>query len=92
MNLTNDMVHHPNHYNILGRKECFEEMLENFGAEAVRNFCLLNVYKYHYRSDFKNGNEDIKKAENYADKFLEMGGNPHLLTKAVTKARGGLNE
>lgn len=82
------MVSHPEHYNLPGRKECFDEMIENFGVEVFRNFCLLNVYKYHYRADFKNGEEDRKKAENYADKYLEMGGSLHLLTKAILKATG----
>lgn len=84
-----EMVIHPSHYNLPGRKECFDEMIENFGIEAFKNFCLLNVYKYHYRANFKNGEEDLKKAENYSNKFLEMGGNPHLLTKAIVKAQGG---
>lgn len=28
-----DMVNHPTHYNIPGRKECIEEMIDRFGVE-----------------------------------------------------------
>lgn len=58
-------VDHPNHYNIPGRKECIDEMLEKFGAEKVKAFCELNAYKYRYRHEMKNGNEDLEKAEWY---------------------------
>ena len=58
-------VDHPNHYNIPGRKECIDEMLEKFGAEKVKAFCELNAYKYRYRHEMKNGEEDLEKAEWY---------------------------
>lgn len=60
--------------------ECIEEMLLLFGAEAVRHFCLLCRYKYKYRYDLKNGQEDLEKAEWYEAKYLELGGNPEQLT------------
>ena len=67
-------VYHPNHYNIPGRKECWDEMVERFGKEATRTFCKLNFFKYIYRHDEKNGQEDLDKAENYKNKFFELGG------------------
>ena len=67
-------VNHPNHYNLPDRKECIEEMLDKFGAEAVRHFCLLNAYKYNYRHEMKGGSEDIAKAEWYMKKYAELGG------------------
>ena len=33
-----DTVNHPAHYNIPGRKECIEEMIDRFGVEAVISF------------------------------------------------------
>lgn len=60
-----DNVNSPAHYTQEGRKECIEEMLEKFGAEAVMDFCKLNAYKYEYRADFKNGDEDRYKAAWY---------------------------
>lgn len=67
-------VNHPKHYNIPGRKECIEEMIEKFGVIAVRHFCLLNAYKYNYRHELKGGEEDIAKAEWYMKKYAELGG------------------
>lgn len=69
-----DIVNHPKHYNIPGRKECIEEMIDKFGAEKVKSFCELNAYKYEYRHELKNGDEDLKKAEWYRKKIEELGG------------------
>lgn len=66
-----ETVNHPSHYN-QGKFECIEVMLETFGKEATKNFCLLNVFKYIWRAGDKNGREDIKKAVWYLDKFLEL--------------------
>jgi NTP pyrophosphatase (non-canonical NTP hydrolase) len=63
----NENVNHPNHYNIPGRKECIVEMVEKFGTEAVEIFCVLNAYKYRYRHELKNGQEDLDKAAWYDD-------------------------
>lgn len=67
-------VIHPGHYNIPGRKECWDEMVERFGVEATKTFCKLNSFKYQYRHSEKNGQEDLDKAENYHRKFIELGG------------------
>ena len=64
----------PKHYNIKGRKECIEEMADMFGIEHVRAFCLLNIQKYIYRYEEKNGEEDIQKAKEYKNMFLKYGG------------------
>ena len=69
-----DNVNHPKHYNIPGRKECIEEMIDLFGVEAVKTFCRLNAYKYRYRHEMKNGLEDLAKATWYENKLLELGG------------------
>ena len=67
----NDNVNHPSHY-CTGKYECIDVMLEVFGKEAVQNFCRLNAFKYLYRSDRKNGIEDINKALWYLNKFVEI--------------------
>lgn len=67
-------VIHPGHYNIPGRKECIEEMLDKFGYGKTEAFCELNSYKYQYRHEQKNGQEDLDKASNYQkmlQKYLE---------------------
>lgn len=66
------MVNHPSHYNIPGRKECIEEMIDRFSSETVISFCRLNVYKYRYRAELKNGIEDLKKADWYEAKMNEL--------------------
>lgn len=68
-----EKVNHPQHYNH-GKYECIDVMVENFGKEAVKHFCLLNAFKYVWRSDYKNGTQDIKKAMWYLDKYLELEG------------------
>ena len=65
-----DAVNHPAHYQ--GAHECIDEMLALFGVEAVKGFCMCNVYKYRYRADKKNGAEDIKKADWYMSKLMEL--------------------
>ena len=67
-----EMVNHPAHYNIPGRKECIEEMLDKFGIDEVISFCRLNCYKYRYRAELKNGAEDLKKADWYESKMHEL--------------------
>ena len=66
----NNTVDHPNHYN--RGMECIEEMISVFGIGMVRNFCLLNVWKYRYRAAEKNGEEDIKKSDWYMKKYIEL--------------------
>lgn len=63
-----EMVIHPDHYNVSGRKECWDEMKELFGDAAVAIFDCLSAYKYRYRAGEKDGNpeeQDKAKIENY---------------------------
>ena len=67
-----DPVNNPKHY-CTGTFECIDVMLEVFGAEAVKNFCELNAFKYLYRNRSKcNRIEDLKKAQWYLNKLLEL--------------------
>lgn len=70
--VTDSNVNHPEHYQ--GKNECIDVMIAMFGKEAVKHFCMCNAYKYRFRSNMKNGEEDIKKAEWYEDKLIELGG------------------
>ena len=69
--MENDNVSHPAHY-CTGKFECIEVMTEVFGIEAVQAFSRLNAFKYLYRTDRKNGVEDIRKANWYLNKYLEL--------------------
>lgn len=66
-----DAVNHPSHYET-GKFECIEVMQEALGYDAVRDFCICNAFKYLYRHKRKNGYEDIKKAQWYLNKCVEM--------------------
>lgn len=68
---TESAVDHPSHY--AGEKyECIEVMREVFGEEATKHFCLLNAFKYIWRSGKKHKSpyEDINKAIWYLNKYL----------------------
>lgn len=67
----NEMVNHPSHYN-QGGMECIDEMILIFGKEATMNFCLCNAWKYRYRANAKNGQEDLDKANWYISKYKEL--------------------
>ena len=44
-----------------------------FGDEAVKAYCRCNIFKYRFRSNLKNGQEDIEKSvwyENYLHDML----------------------
>ena len=66
-----DPVSKPKHYTN-SKVECIDAMIETFGIEAVKNFCLCNAFKYHWRHDAKGGSEDIEKATWYMDKYKEL--------------------
>ena len=71
----NKNVDRPAHYD--GTK-CIENMKAMFGAEAVKDFCRCNAYKYRYRAGRKDGNskeQDIAKADWYEKYLSEMENN-----------------
>lgn len=69
----NDNVNHPSHYtNGEGGIECIDAMISAYGKEAVMCFCKCNAFKYQWRFDKKNGVEDIKKAQWYQNKYIEL--------------------
>ena len=61
----------PDHYKT-GKYECIDVMIEALGKTAVMDFCLCNAFKYIYRCGRKNGIEDIKKAQWYINKYVEL--------------------
>ena len=69
--LVTNAVDHPSHYNQSGM-ECIDEMVLIFGVEAVKHFCLLNAWKYRARAMYKNGQEDMDKANWYIATYKEL--------------------
>ena len=66
-------INHPDRY-ASGQFECIDVMIDVYGKEAVKHFCILNAFKYIWRTEKKNGVEDIKKAVWYLNKYIELGG------------------
>ena len=68
----NDVVNHPSHYT-QGGIECIDAMKSAFGADELAVYCKIAAFKYLWRSEFKNGDEDIEKAIWYLNKYKELG-------------------
>jgi hypothetical protein len=66
-----DSVNHPQHYASTSI-ECIDAMIETQGKEAVRAFCVCNAFKYLWRHNNKNGDEDVKKANWYLNMAVEL--------------------
>lgn len=68
-----EQVNHPNHYN-QGQYEYIAVMESIYGIEATMNFCLLCAFKYTWRTNDKDGIQDIDKAIWYLQKYKELQG------------------
>lgn len=83
----NDPVNHPSHYEKRCSLECIDVMEAVFEYDAVFDFCVCNAFKYLWRHKFKNGEEDIKKAEWYINKaetiMYNVGDEEHLMNKLI---------
>ena len=66
-----DSVNNPSHYTS-GDIECIDAMVAAYGVEAVKDFCKCNAFKYQWRFDKKNGDEDVRKAQWYQNKLMEL--------------------
>lgn len=63
----------PNHYKSQCSLECIDAMIMAFGSDVVYHFCICNAWKYMWRYQNKNGQEDIGKARWYLEKAKELG-------------------
>jgi len=68
-----DNVNHPSHYEASTSIECIESMEITFGKYNVAVFCVLNAYKYIWRHKYKNGLEDLEKAQWYLNRVKSYG-------------------
>ena len=69
--MTPDMVNAPPHYT-QGGIECIDAMQSAFGATELEAYCKIAAFKYIWRCEKKNGNEDIRKAIWYLKKYLSL--------------------
>lgn len=67
-----DMVNKPPHYNHAGI-ECIEAIEAALTPEEFRGYCKGNNIKYTWREKYKNGDEDIKKANWYMNRLATYG-------------------
>ena len=65
-----DMVNHPPHYNQYGI-ECIDAIKACTG-KGFEAYLQGNILKYLWRYDYKNGVEDLKKAQWYLSKLIEI--------------------
>lgn len=66
-----DPVNHPSHYT-QGKVECIDAMEQALGTEVVKGFCLGNCFKYLWRHEDKNGQEDIDKSVWYFNRYKQI--------------------
>ena len=67
----NDMVNHPPHYN-KGDIECIDGIKAMLSEQEYIGYLRGNSLKYRWRFPYKNGTEDIFKAEWYENKLKEI--------------------
>lgn len=65
-----DNVNHPSHYNNDSGIECIDAIRATLG-DGFQDYCKGNVMKYLWRYKYKNGLEDLKKAQVYLNWMVE---------------------
>ena len=65
-----DMVNSPPHYS-QGSIECIDAMKAALGAEGFSAYCRGNVLKYVWRTEAKNGVQDLEKARWYLNRLID---------------------
>lgn len=66
-----NVVNHPKHYTS-GDIECIDAIKASMSKEAFAGFLKGNIIKYMWRYEHKNGTEDLKKAQWYQNKLIEL--------------------
>lgn len=66
-----DNVNNPNHYTT-GGIECIEAMRAMLERDEFIGYLRGNIFKYQWRYKHKNGIEDLKKAQWYQNKLIEV--------------------
>lgn len=70
--MNSDNVNHPAHYTH-GKFECID-VLDDITKDlkGIEVICTANAVKYLWRWKHKNGLEDLKKAQWYINKLIEV--------------------
>jgi hypothetical protein len=64
-----DTINHPSHY-VNGNRETIDTIKDVTG-EGFQGYLVGNILKYISRYKFKNGTEDLKKAQWYIEKLIQ---------------------
>lgn len=67
-----DNVDSPSHYNTGGEIECITYIEDFLSKEEFIGYLRGNIAKYMHRWRYKNGVEDLKKANWYLTKLIEV--------------------
>lgn len=72
-NLEQDNVNHPSHYNYgdIEVIDYIKQVANGYKNHPYEAYCIGNVLKYVSRASFKNGREDLEKAQWYLNAALE---------------------
>lgn len=81
-----DNVNHPSHYT-QGHCETIYEIYDILGPEGFKSYCLGNWIKYKSRAQYKNGDEDLKKADVYLEWATK--GLPPMITRTECDGNHG---
>tara|TARA_R110001606_G_scaffold233791_1_gene381258 strand:- start:138 stop:389 length:252 start_codon:yes stop_codon:yes gene_type:complete len=65
-----DMVNSPSHYNFAGI-ECIDAIRAATGEDGFESYLQGNIMKYLWRYNYKNGLQDLRKAEWYLKRLIE---------------------
>jgi len=80
-----DRVNNPIHYG-QGKIECIEYIQDSLTREEFIGYLRGNIAKYNHRWRYKNGVEDLKKAQWYHNRlisFMEDDSNVHSINLSV---------
>ena len=70
--MSKEMVNHPSHYNQYPQ-ETIDMMVDIFGRDAVRQWCVMTAFKYRMRMGLKDDIEqDFNKEQWYLNKAKEL--------------------
>ena len=67
---TDDNVNHPSHYT-QGGIECLDAIEAAMKPDQFRGYLKGNIIKYLWRYEWKNGLEDLKKAQFYMNRMVK---------------------
>lgn len=56
------------------KEACIKEMIAIFGIDAVRHYCMCNVYKHRFQASSSNKKDDKDAAESefFVNKLMEL--------------------